>query len=111
MLQIISKIVQFSNFFTEKTKIKKTIQEKTVEKTFIRRISFVNLLNAYLSSLIFAASRVAQLFVPNRANVTKKATMELAKLIFPIPSGARILEAYGKVITGNARFIKDFTNE
>ena len=27
------------------------------------------------------------------------------------PSRARILEAYGKVITGNARFIKDFTNE
>ena len=71
-------------------------------------ISRVNLESSYLLSLILAASRAAYVPIPKSAINKKYSIIEFAKFTEPIPSGSKILLAYGKEIIGKIIFITLF---
>ena len=60
-----------------------------------------------LSSRTLAHARIPYIGIPNCDSIIKYVTTEVAKDTFPVPSGNRIRDTYGKVISGKMMLERD----
>ena len=66
----------------------------------IHKSSCATFVKSRLSSLTFAQALTPYVGIPNCANIQKYDINDVAKETFPIPSGCKTREAYGKVTNG-----------
>ena len=69
--------------------------------------SHASVLNAVLSSLTFAPSRIPYVVIPSVANSVKQETIDLLKSTLPIPSTDKVLDTYANDKTGKNNELRD----
>ena len=100
-LTIIYNVRSSCNLGTNTSAPPSVIYASTHIHILIKNNSCTVLVNFSLSSLTLAHARIPYVGTPNCAIISKYVIKDVAKEIFPIPSGFKILDTYGNVINGN----------